>query len=125
MKLVQEHGVSELGTPIMQVTYDDGKVEHLSKLMFEKVADHKPCDATALRDKRVQPIVKIVLGLLKEWGIKTGELPYFGSLINQSLDYNYNQALLKLVGKYMPTPLTLDDVDYLTIDRILKETLDT
>jgi len=109
------------GISIMKVIYDDGSIEHLSKLMLDKVLSSKVCDETELRDKRIQPVVATVLTILREWGVKTGELQYLSSLLNSSLDYNSNQALLKLVSKWMPKPNSLDDVSLITIDRILKD----
>lgn len=109
------------GVTIMRVEFEDGVVEHFSDLMFGQVVSDESCDLTALRDKRMTPVVEIVLAAMREWGVKVGELPYFSALLNQSLQHNSDQALLKLVGGYMPKPLSLDEVDYVTIDRILKD----
>lgn len=108
------------GYPIKKVTYEDNTTEFFSELMLHKTLSDKSCDESALRDKRVEPVVEIVLAIFRDWGIKVGELPYFSALLNRSLEYNSNQALISLVAKYMPTPSSLDDVDYTTVDRILK-----
>jgi hypothetical protein len=110
------------GYEIVKVTFEDNTIEHFSKVMFNKIVSDKACDASELRDKRIQPVVEIILAILRDWGIRTGELPYFSALLNQSLDYNSQQALIKLVSQWMPKPNSLDDVDFITIDRILKST---
>ena len=107
-------------TPIIAVTYEDGLVEHFSELMLDKVISNEPCNLTELRDKRVIPVMERVFMIMREWGLKTGEFPYFSQLLNQSLDFNTDAAYIKLVSKYMPKPLSLEDVDLIAIDRILR-----
>lgn len=123
-KQILETSVSEEKTAadndIIIVKYKDETVEHLSKTMFDAVVSPTVGDDTQLRDRRIKPVVEMVLSIMREWGIKTGELQYFSVLLNSSLDHNTNQALLKLVSQYMPAPLSLDDVDLITVDRILK-----
>lgn len=109
------------GVSIIKVEFEDGSIEHFSKLMFDKIKSIDKCDLSQLRDKRVGSVVEIVLGVMRDWGLKIGELPYFASLLNQSLNYNSDNALLKLVSKYGPKPKSLDDIDYVTIDRILRD----
>lgn len=111
---------TEGGVDILEVQFEDGTIEHFSKLMFDKIVSEKKCDESALRDKRVMPVVEVLLSELREWGIKIGELPYMSALLNQSLDYNQNQAMTKLLSDWMPKPKSLDDVDYITVDRILR-----
>ena len=59
--------------------------------------------------------------VLREWGLKVGELPYFSQLLNGLLDFNRDSAMIYLISEYMPKPLSLDDVDLITVDRILKD----
>ena len=108
------------GTPIVKVEYEDGLVEHLSTLMFDKVISNEPCDETNLRKKRVLPVMEQVLMLLREWGMKASEMGYFSQLLNDQLEFNKEAAYIKLVSEYMPKPLSLDDVDLITLDRILR-----
>ena len=108
------------GLDIIQVTYEDLSIEHLSKIMFDEIVSDEACDATKLREKRVVPVVSHVLSLLREWGITIGETEYLAAMLNKSIDYNSSQALLHLVSQYMQKPNSLDGVDLLTIDRILK-----
>jgi hypothetical protein len=111
---------TEGGVDILKVSFRNGAVEHFSRLMFDKIVSEKSCDEATLREKRVAPVVAILLSILREWGIKAGELQYLSALLNRSLDYNRNQALTKLLSDWMPKPKSLDDLDLITIDRILK-----
>jgi hypothetical protein len=123
-KKIKDHKVTKEKTPgdmeIVCVNYDDGSMEYFSKVMFDNIVTTEAIDATALREKRINPMVNVVLSILREYGIKIGELPYFSSLLNQSLNYNSDQALIELISQYMPKPNSLDDVDLITVDRILK-----
>ena len=109
------------GNSIYKIVYVDDTVEYFSHPMLDKIISDERCDESQLREKRVRPIVEMCLAVLREWGLKVGELPYLSQLMNQSLNYSSDQALIKLVANYMPKPNSLDDVDYLTIDRILKD----
>lgn len=103
-----------------EVEYTDSKKETLSKIMFDEIVAEDKCDATTLRDKRVRPVVAQVLGVMRLWGIKTGEVGYFSTLLNQSLMNNENEALKQLWKGVIPTLQSLDDVDLGAVDRILK-----
>ena len=107
------------GTAIVEVEYEDGQVEKFSQLTYDLVASDKSCDATSLREKRVQPVVATVLAILREYGIKVGDTPYFAALLNLSLNNNVEEATKILWATVMPKPQTLDDVDFVTIDRVL------
>ena len=108
------------GSPIFKVTYQDDTVEHFSKAMYDKVLSESSATLEELRDKRCQPVVAMLLSVLNEWGVKLGELGYLSALLNRSLEYNRDQALIKLWSKWMPKPLAPDEVDMLTVDRVLK-----
>jgi hypothetical protein len=112
---------TDTGIQLIEVEFKDGTVSHYSELMFNKINSKEKCDETELREKRLIPILQIVLTTLRDWGITPGELPYFSVKLNQSLNFNSDQALLKLVSKYGPKLKSLDDIDYITIDRILRE----
>lgn len=107
------------GVSIITVEYADGGIEKLSKLMYDATATGEPCDASALRDRRVFPVVSAVAGLMRDWGLKVGETPYFASVLNHSLNENVEEATKELWAQHMPKPASLDDVDLVTVDRIL------
>lgn len=111
------------GFAIIEVKYEDKTTEWLSVLMFAKVVSEQACDASALRDKRIPPVVQELIATLRDWGIKLGELPYMSTLLNQSLDFNQKEALLELWSKWMPKPLSPDEVDLVTVDRVLRSKL--
>ncbi len=109
------------GISLVKVLYEDESIEYFSFLMFKKIVSDKSCDASELRDKRIEPIVAQIGALVRDWGLKVGELPYMGQLINQSLNFNYDEALFSLLADYMPRPNSLDEVTYTDLDRILRE----
>jgi hypothetical protein len=109
-----------VGSDIMEVEYVDGTKEVLSKMMYDETVSEKSCDLTDLRDKRIRPVVASVLLIFREWGIKISETAYFSALLNQSLDHNKDEAQKELWKQWKPTLQSLEDVDYITIDRILK-----
>lgn len=102
-----------------EVEYEDGGKETLSKMMFDEIVGEK-CDASTLRDKRVRPVVAQVLAVMRIWGIKTGEVGYFSALLNQSLEHNESEALKQLWKTHIPTLQSLDDVDLVAVDKVLK-----
>lgn len=108
------------GVRILRVEYEDGESECFSELMYSVVVSEEPCDLTALREKRIKPVVEALLVILRDWGIKLGELPYMSLVLNSSLDYNGKEALNELWSQWMPKPKSPDDVDLIAIDRVLK-----
>src|SRR3990167_761308 len=92
------------------VEYEDGLFDHFSKLMYDKIVSNEPCDATALREKRIYPVVEEVLRVLRDWGMKLNELPYMSAILNESLKQNENAALKELWLKWIPTLSSIDDV---------------
>mgnify|MGYP001613676701 CR=1 FL=1 len=108
------------GIEIIAVEFKGGSQETFSQLMFNKVISEEPCDDSVLRDKRLYPVVEIVLGILRDWGIKLNELAYFSAVLNNSLQFNEKEALKELWLKWIPTLKTIDDVDLIAVDRVLK-----
>lgn len=108
------------GTELVRVEYEDGIREVFSKLMYEAIVSDEACDLSALRDKRVQPVVATILAVLREWGIKTSELAYMSALLNQSLQNNEKEALKELWSAWLPTIQDVDEVDMITVDRVLR-----
>lgn len=108
------------GISIVEVEYEDGSVERFSSLLIDKITTEEISDESALREKRVFPVVNVVLAVLRDWGIKMGELPYFSVMLNQSLNYNHDEALKEIWSQWMKKPQSLDDVDLIAIDRVLK-----
>ena len=109
------------GSPLVKVTYHDASVEYLSKTMFKKVKTEKARTLEELRMLRCEPVVEMVLLLLRDWGIKLSELGFFSALLNRSLEHNKEQALCQLWSQYMPKPLASDEVDLIAVDRVLRD----
>ena len=118
VKTLEEKTVG--GAEIVEVTYDGGTKEVFSKLMYDTIVSEQSCDLTTLRDKRIQSVVATILAILREWGIKTSELGYMSVLLNQSLQNNEKEALKELWSAWLPTIQDVDDVDMITVDRVLR-----
>lgn len=108
------------GQKLYKIQYLDGSEEQFSVLMLDKVCTEKAVDLSQLRDMRITPVVAVVLHVLRDWGIKMAELSYFSTVLNQSLAYNHQEALNLLLGEWMPAPKDPEEVDLVTIDRILR-----
>ena len=108
------------GSAIVEVEYEDGKKESLTKMMYDEIVSDKSCDLTELRDKRVRPVVATILMALREWGLKVGEFAYMSALLTQSLEANQDEAQKELWLKWIPTLNSLDDVNMIAIDLVLK-----
>ena len=112
------------GVKLVEVEYKDGLRETLTELMYNATVAPESCDATTLRDKRVQPVVQGVLGLMRDWGIRMSELPYFSAVLNTSLAENEKQALLELWRPWIATLNNIDDIDLVAVDRVLRSKKD-
>jgi len=116
---LSEHKTAS-GLEIATIEFEDETVEQFSSLILPHILTSKPIDLSELREKRIQPIVGVVLQVLRDWGIKMGELQYFSVLLQNSLDFNHNEAIKELWKTWMPKPSAPDEVDLLTVDRVLK-----
>ena len=106
---------------LITVFYEDGKSEVLSKVMFDVIVSNEACDASKLRDKRCTVIAEQVLMVMRNYGLKINEFPYLSALISTSFEENEKAALAQLWKKWNQTINHCDDVDLITMDRILKE----
>lgn len=105
---------------LVTVVYSDGTKEVLSKLMYDKVVSEEACDATALREKRIQLVVVEILTVMRNWGVKLGELDYLSILLNTSIEENQKEALKQLWRPLIPDIQQTDDVDLISVDKILR-----
>lgn len=108
------------GVNLIEVEFEDGTIELFSELMYKNTTSEESCDATQLREKRIVPIVGVLLAVLRDYGIKLGELSYMSTLLNQSLQFNEAEAIKELWSQWALKPKSLDDVDLITVDRVLK-----
>jgi hypothetical protein len=121
IKEVKDGGKTPNGVEVVEVFYEDNTREVFSKLMYDKIVSEESCDLTQLREKRITPIVEQVLLVMRNWGIKVSELPYFSSLLNQSMQANEKEAMRELWLDVIPTLADPDDVDLIAIDLILRK----
>lgn len=105
---------------LREIEYLNGKKETLSQIMFDEIISDEKCDLTTLRDKRVRPVVANVLKVMRDWGIKTGEVGYFSALLNQSLQANEDAAMRHLWAGVTSTIEMIDDVSLVDVDKVLK-----
>lgn len=108
------------GIQLVEVEFENGDKELFSVLMFGEIVTDEATNPSDLRDMRVRPVVSAVLSGLRDWGIKVGETAYFGALLNQSLNYNLDEAVKQLWSGFMPKPLSTDDVTLIAVDQVLK-----
>jgi len=120
IKEIKEGDKTSNGIEIVEVLYEDGTKEILSKLMYDKIVSEESCDLTQLRDKRLEPLVKETLVVLRNWGIKLSELTPFYALLNLSMQNNEKEALLELWQEVVPTLQDPDDIDLIAVDLILR-----
>lgn len=85
-----------LGCEIFEVEYVDGSKETLTKKILDVVLDDKECDLTELRRRRVEPVAKEMLVLLREANLKVGEVDFLLTLFTESINQNSEQASNKL-----------------------------
>ena len=76
------------GLPLIQVDYENGSSEVLSKLMYDTVVSEESCDPSAFREKRIFPVVQEVLKIMRNWGLKLNELHFFSAVLTNSLHEN-------------------------------------
>lgn len=94
---VNETGdTTPLGSKIYEVNLEDGSIEVVTEKILNYVVDTKECDLTELRRRRVEPVVKEMLVLLREANMKIGDLDYLLSLFTESINQNNNEASNKL-----------------------------
>lgn len=108
------------GIDVVEVTYMNGEKEYLSKLLYDKVVSGAISDDTNLRDKRIIPMVEATLVLLRDWGIKLSELPYFSAMLNNSIEKNHQEALNELWKPWVYNINHPEQVDMIAMDRVLR-----
>ena len=101
----------------MTVTYADGTSETMTKKMLDASTTKESTDLTTLRDTRIQPVIKDILGVLLDWGVGLADINFITNSIALSINASINAANEKQWGKPEST-LTLIEVD-----KVLKTTL--
>ena len=120
IKTIKEGEKTKNGIEVVEVFYEDNTSEFLSKLMYDEIVSEESCDLSKLRDKRLEPLVRETLTVLRNWGIKLSELTAFYALLNASMQNNEKEALLELWREAIPTLQDPDDIDLINVDLVLK-----
>ncbi|MEK6830168.1 MAG: hypothetical protein AABY15_08695 [Nanoarchaeota archaeon] len=96
------------------VVYKNGSTETFKKELFEEIKTSSPIDANSLQDKRVFPIVKMILELMLDWDIKIEDFEYILSKTRQSVEEGLVKANEKLWGN------KIHDRKFSDVDKVLK-----
>ena len=105
---------------LVTVEYKDGTSEILSKLMYDITLSKKACDLTELMEKRIKPIVKETLTIMRNYGMKLSEVSHFLKFITEMLEINEEAAIVELWKPLNKTIQRSDDIDLISIDKVLK-----
>lgn len=115
--VVEDTPAYDTGTtsiPRVKVTLEDGTIEVLAKQMFDVMVSEEPMDLTSLRDHRIQPVAKLMLETMLEWGIDVSEVNF----ITTTLAMSINQSIAAANSKLWGTPE--NSLNLIQIDEVLK-----
>lgn len=99
---------------LVKVTYADQTTETITKRLYDASVTSEATDLTALRERRLQPIVTAILELLLEWGVGLSDINFITQSISLSVNSSMNFAATKLWGK------TERELTLLDLDKVLK-----
>lgn len=113
IKFVEEAEPSKSGIELMTVVFNDGSREQYSKLMLEQegVVTPQVQDLTEFRDRRVFPVVKDILKLLRDYNLKVDEVQYLFAKTATSMNVNIDKAEASLWGVERLGQQTIVQVD--------------
>jgi hypothetical protein len=100
---------------LVKVTYSDDSTETMTKKLYDVSTKPAASDLTALRDQRIQPVVKSILELLLDWGVGLADINFITQSIAMSINSSMNEAGTKLWGKPENT------LNLVEIDKVLKD----
>jgi hypothetical protein len=89
----------------------------MTKRLYDVSTTAAAADLTALRDQRIQPVVKSILELLLDWGVGLSDINFITNSIALSINSSMNAANMKLWGKPENT-LSLIEVDKVLQDKV-------
>lgn len=108
------------GVPLIRVHYMSDESEVLSELMYKHLLSDRQTSKADLMENRVAKVVELTLGICGDWGLKIGETPRFGQMLNQSLNFAVDQAELQLWRGWDGGANERDDITLVTVDRVLR-----
>lgn len=122
IKFIETAEPSKGGVELVTVVFNDGSREQYSKLMLEQegVVTPQIQDLTEFRDKRVLPVVREILKLMRDYNIKVEEAQYAVDKTITSVNTNLNEAEASFWGVERLGQETLVQVD----DVLLSKSVD-
>lgn len=116
IKFIESSEPSKSGVELVNVVFNDGSRQQYSKLLIEQegVVTPQIQDLTEFRDRRVFPVVKDILKLLRDYNVDFGEVDYLLAKVAASLNENRDKAEKGFWGVER-----LDKVSIIQIDNAL------
>jgi len=113
------------GTNDLQIAFADGTQRVMPERRFEAEKTAAPIDLTALRERRVQGIVKDLLTILLGWDMPLVDFEHVVSTLGLSLDNLEKHANNLHWGKNAQYDLNMSDLDKLIKTRTEAEATKT
>jgi len=84
---------SDLGKPKVELEYENGETASYPLEIVEKLASDQPIDLTTLRDKRVEPVLEKILGILADSELTLDEIYYaVGPKLTASIEMSMDKC---------------------------------
>lgn len=82
-----------LGKPKVELEYENGETASYPLEIVEKLASDQPIDLTTLRDKRVEPVLEKILGILADSELTLDEIYYaVGPKLTASIEMSMDKC---------------------------------
>lgn len=128
IKFIEKAQPSKSGVELVNVVFNDNSAEQYSKLMLEQegVVTPQIQDLTEFREKRVLPVVKGILELMRDFNLKIEEVDYTLQKAVTSINMNLNKAETAFWGVDRLGQQTIVQVDDVLLSEkpTLKEVLE-
>lgn len=113
IKFIEDAEPSKSGIELVTVVFNDGSRQQYSKLMLEQegVVTPQIQDLSEFRDRRVFPVVKDILKLLRDYNLKVEEVDYLFGKATASININLSKAEASFWGVERLGQQTLVQVD--------------
>lgn len=80
------------GNDVVEINYEGGFREIMSKKTFEIIVSDKPCDLTQLREKRIAPLIAQLMDVVAENDIKAADIETVKTRFEGELYNSFNRA---------------------------------
>lgn len=116
--------VTPMGSPIVEVTFENGAVMMMPKKTYEIVVTDVASDASIVRRAKFNQMVPAIKSLICEFDLKVSEIQPLLQEIAASIDNNFaratNYAWTKNDSLYIPNSNPLFDRSILEADSIIR-----